>query len=219
MRMEDALLVAAARRMCTDGSARHLIEQSGLTQASAAELSETNQPTMSRWLSGERLPRWTPAGLKFARLLHRLARASAEHASTSGLTVLVLALMPMLLGAVWSLAPSRGILDELLGKLTVSVPVGGRVRGLGRDASYAAAERGELPVARSGRRIVVLVVPLLEQLGLTGDQIASVVGLPLTAGEPASLNAGSTATDTSTEGSGATSLQASDTRDHSRNVC
>jgi predicted transcriptional regulator len=177
IRIDDVEVLRRARQMCEDGTARLLVEQSGLTQASCAQVVETNQPTMSRWLSGTRLPRSTAPGLRFARLLDRLARASAEHASTSGLTVLVLALMPMLLGAIWSLALSPGIFDELLGKLTVPVPVGGRVRGLGRDASYAAAGRGELPVARSGRRVVVLVVPLLRELGLTDAQIAEVVGI------------------------------------------
>lgn len=81
-------------------------------------------------------------------------------------------------------------LHELRGHLTVSVPVAGRVGGLGRDAAYRAAASGELPVLRSGRRLSVLVVPWLRQLGLTDEQITAVVGLPQTTGEPAFLNAG-----------------------------
>ena len=38
---------------------------------------------------------------------------------------------------------------------TYSVPDAGRRLGLGRNASYEAARRGELPVLRFGRRLVV----------------------------------------------------------------
>ncbi|MGD7707255.1 helix-turn-helix domain-containing protein [Microlunatus sp. Y2014] len=55
---------------------------------------------------------------------------------------------------------------ELQGRLTVTVPVAGQMLGIGRDAAYAAAERGELPSLRIGRRIVVPVPKLLDLLGL-----------------------------------------------------
>jgi hypothetical protein len=38
---------------------------------------------------------------------------------------------------------------------TYSVPDAGRRLGLGRNASYDAARRGELPVLRFGRKLVV----------------------------------------------------------------
>ncbi|WP_208542859.1 helix-turn-helix domain-containing protein [Nocardioides euryhalodurans] len=38
---------------------------------------------------------------------------------------------------------------------TLTVPEAGTLLGLGRDASYAAANRGELPVLRIGRRLLV----------------------------------------------------------------
>ena len=38
---------------------------------------------------------------------------------------------------------------------TYSVPDAGRRLGLGRNASYEAARRGELPVLRFGRKLVV----------------------------------------------------------------
>ncbi len=56
-------------------------------------------------------------------------------------------------------------IEELRRHLTVSVPVAGRFVGLGRDAAFAAAHRGELPVLRMGRRLLVPVPKLLALLG------------------------------------------------------
>jgi excisionase family DNA binding protein len=47
--------------------------------------------------------------------------------------------------------------------LTVSVPEAGRQLGLSKNASYAAAQRGELPVLRFGRKLRVSL-PALERL-------------------------------------------------------
>ena len=51
---------------------------------------------------------------------------------------------------------------------TVSVPEAGRWLGIGRNAAYEAARRGDLPVIRIGRLLRVPVVALerlLEQVG------------------------------------------------------
>jgi hypothetical protein len=56
---------------------------------------------------------------------------------------------------------------------TVTVPVAGQVVGIGRDAAYAAAARGELPVLRLGRSLRVPVPRLLELLGVTPENAAS----------------------------------------------
>jgi excisionase family DNA binding protein len=56
-------------------------------------------------------------------------------------------------------------LDELRRLGTISVPQAGEVLGLGRDASYAAAERGEIPVLRVGRAMRVPAPRLLAMLG------------------------------------------------------
>jgi hypothetical protein len=48
---------------------------------------------------------------------------------------------------------------------TVDVPTAGQVLGIGRDASYAAAARGEIPTLRLGRSLRVPVPKLLELLG------------------------------------------------------
>lgn len=45
-------------------------------------------------------------------------------------------------------------LDDFPGE-TLSVSQAGQVLGLGRDAAYAAVERGEIPVLRFGRLIRV----------------------------------------------------------------
>ena len=51
---------------------------------------------------------------------------------------------------------------------TLSVPVGGREYfGLGRNASYQAAHKGELPVIRIGGRFRVSVVALEKMLSET----------------------------------------------------
>ena len=43
-------------------------------------------------------------------------------------------------------------------ELTMSVPEAGRRLGLGRNASYEAARRGELPVLRFGRKLRVPII-------------------------------------------------------------
>ena len=55
-------------------------------------------------------------------------------------------------------------------ELTISVPEAGRRLGLGKNASYEAARRGELPVLRFGRK---LRVPLLALERLLADPKAA----------------------------------------------
>jgi excisionase family DNA binding protein len=55
-------------------------------------------------------------------------------------------------------------LDGLPTVLTVEQA--GRLFGLGRSGSYDAVQRGELPVLRFGRRLVVPTARLLAMLGL-----------------------------------------------------
>lgn len=49
---------------------------------------------------------------------------------------------------------------------TLTVERGGRYLGLGRSGAYAAAERGQLPTLRIGRRLVVPTAELRRMLGL-----------------------------------------------------
>jgi hypothetical protein len=50
---------------------------------------------------------------------------------------------------------------------TVDVRTAGQVLGIGRDAAYAAAARGEIPVLRLGRSLRVPTPKLLEMLGVS----------------------------------------------------
>jgi excisionase family DNA binding protein len=66
--------------------------------------------------------------------------------------------------------PRRGIggdqmVDE---RLTVSVEEAGRLLGLSRNSAYEAARRGELPVLRFGKRLVVPRARLMAML--TGER-------------------------------------------------
>lgn len=60
-------------------------------------------------------------------------------------------------------------LDDIRNRATITVPEAGQVLGLGRDSSYRAAERGELPTLKLGRRLLVPVPKLLRLLGLDPD--------------------------------------------------
>ena len=58
-------------------------------------------------------------------------------------------------------------LTEALSLATVSVPEAGELfYGLGRNASYDAAKRGDIPTVTIGGKIRVPVAPIAIQLGL-----------------------------------------------------
>lgn len=70
------------------------------------------------------------------------------------------------------------MIDQFRGRLVLSVPEAGRLLyGLGRDAAYAAAERGEIPCHRVGRTLRVPVPAALRDLGWSDDLIARALGL------------------------------------------
>lgn len=58
-------------------------------------------------------------------------------------------------------------IEDAKQRATITVPEAGELLGIGRDAAYAAANRGEIPTLRLGRRIVVPVPALLAMLGAT----------------------------------------------------
>lgn len=58
-------------------------------------------------------------------------------------------------------------LDDLHGRLTITVPEAGEVLGIGRAAAYAAADSGDIPTLRVGRRLIVPVARLRAMLGET----------------------------------------------------
>lgn len=87
---------------------------------------------------------------------------------------------------------------DLRGRLTLTVPEAGQLCGLGRDASYAAAERGELPSVKVGRRLLVPTHRLLDEvLGMPAALVAQALGLspPPEAGEAAPATGATTAYD------------------------
>ena len=58
-------------------------------------------------------------------------------------------------------------LEEVLAQPTVSVPVAGKVfYDLGRNASYEAAKRGDIPTVIVGGKVRAIVAPIAEKLGL-----------------------------------------------------
>lgn len=57
-------------------------------------------------------------------------------------------------------------LEDVRGRLTITVPEAGELLGIGRDAAYDAVERGDIPSLRIGRRILVPVPKLLELVGV-----------------------------------------------------
>jgi hypothetical protein len=62
--------------------------------------------------------------------------------------------------------PQPLTLDELRSRPTVTVPQAGMVLGLGKDAAYECARRGDIPTIRLGRRVVVPTPRLLAMLGV-----------------------------------------------------
>lgn len=66
---------------------------------------------------------------------------------------------------------SAAVPPALVGKLTITVPEAGEYYGLGRDAAYRAAAAGEIPSLKIGRRVVVPVAKMLEQLGIPLEQL------------------------------------------------
>jgi excisionase family DNA binding protein len=56
-------------------------------------------------------------------------------------------------------------MDDLRNRVTVNVwPEAGKVLGLSKNTTYAAAKRGDIPTLRIGGRIVVPVARLLAML-------------------------------------------------------
>jgi excisionase family DNA binding protein len=57
-------------------------------------------------------------------------------------------------------------LDDVRRRATITVPEAGQLLSLGRDSSYRAAARGEIPTLRLGRSLRVPVPKLLELIGI-----------------------------------------------------
>jgi excisionase family DNA binding protein len=57
--------------------------------------------------------------------------------------------------------------------LVYTVPEAGRLLGLGRNAAYDAAKRGDIPTLRIGRLLLVPKIPFHRMLGITGTVVAT----------------------------------------------
>jgi hypothetical protein len=58
-------------------------------------------------------------------------------------------------------------LEEALARPTISVPDAGRLfYDMGRNASYDAAKRGDIPTVIIGGKVRAVVAPIAEKLGL-----------------------------------------------------
>jgi hypothetical protein len=55
------------------------------------------------------------------------------------------------------------------GPLGFSIPEAGAMIGLGRDASYDAAKKGQIPTIEMGQQKIVPRIPWLRKLGVEGD--------------------------------------------------
>lgn len=64
-------------------------------------------------------------------------------------------------------------LSDITSQLTWDVPQSGKWLGIGRDAAYAAAARGEIKTLRLGRSLRVPTAWLLEVLGVTPTDSAA----------------------------------------------
>ena len=63
------------------------------------------------------------------------------------------------------------------GRLAVDVPEAGALLGLSRNSAYAAAQNGQLPTLRVGRRLIVPVSALLELLNVESREEVVADGL------------------------------------------
>jgi excisionase family DNA binding protein len=64
--------------------------------------------------------------------------------------------------------PSNRSDRQQAARLVYTVPEAGRLLGLGRNAAYDAAKRGDIPTLRIGRLLLVPKIPLHRMLEMTG---------------------------------------------------
>jgi excisionase family DNA binding protein len=58
-------------------------------------------------------------------------------------------------------------------RLVYAIPEVARLLGLGRNAAYEAAKRGDIPTLRIGRLLLVPKIPFHRMLGMTGTVTAT----------------------------------------------
>jgi excisionase family DNA binding protein len=70
-------------------------------------------------------------------------------------------------------AVARSARKPIAERLVYSVPEAGRLLGLGRNAAYEAAKRGDIPTIRMGRLLRVPKVPFHRMLGMIAADMAA----------------------------------------------
>ncbi len=63
--------------------------------------------------------------------------------------------------------PAKSVRKPIGDRLVYTVPEAGRLLGLGRNAAYEAAKRGDIPTLRMGRLLLVPKIPFHRMLGIT----------------------------------------------------
>lgn len=64
---------------------------------------------------------------------------------------------------------SDTITNSLAGRATITIEEAATLLGIGRTAAYEAANRGQLPTRRLGRRLLVPVPAFLDWLGASPE--------------------------------------------------
>lgn len=135
--------------------ARRIRKVAGLTIEQMAQRVDVSRVTLGAWEAGKQRPSHAK-GRAYARALQMLdAQASPEHRVVGVPTARDWALVEQATSLT---------LNDIRDRPTISVPEAGAVLGIGRDAAYAAAQRGEIPTLRLGRTLRVPVPKLLAML-------------------------------------------------------
>jgi excisionase family DNA binding protein len=79
--------------------------------------------------------------------------------------------------------PARGSKKPLSDRLVYTIPEAGRLLGLGRNAAYEAAKRGDIPTIRMGRLLLVPKIPLHKLVGADALRSFKSGGVDLSAAE------------------------------------
>lgn len=78
-----------------------------------------------------------------------------------------------------TLSRQRLTINDLAGRMTVTVEQAGELVGLSRGSAYQAVREGQIPSVRLGHRYFVPTTALLRDvLGLPADRVAQILGLP-----------------------------------------
>lgn len=70
------------------------------------------------------------------------------------------------------MSPNPLTFDQIRTMATIRIwPDAGQLLGLSKDSAYRAADRGEIPTLRMGRRLLVPVPKLLKMLGASSPEV------------------------------------------------